>query len=216
LQNDNPGLSHLVVRSFKMAKSVLERCDLVVGEKEGADYFSAVGSYKAGEGDAEETRYALGAYLSVPAKFKTGDADVDKALLLWCKRMTSADNAGLPAKIKAGDITVDEAAATVLSYNGENFLVRLNETKVREGGAGPVVSTPEKKAIKDLEYVLRAKVANDSLVSAKVPVPMADDPPKTAKGAVNFNAWAKAISEAGHPWYDTLLKQAKAAGSKLD
>jgi hypothetical protein len=199
-----------------MAKSVLERCDLVVGTKEGADYFSAVGSYKTGEGDAEETRYALGAYLAVPAKFKTGDADVDKALLLWCKRMTSADNAGLPGKIKAGDITVEEAAAVVLSYNGEDFLVRLNETKVREGGAGPVVSTPEKKAIKDLEYVLRTKTADGTLAVAKVPVPGAANPPMTVKGTVNFNAWAKAVAEAGHPWYDHLLKQAKAVGGKLD
>jgi hypothetical protein len=199
-----------------MAKSVLERCDLVVGEKEGADYFAAVGSHKVGEGDTQETKYALGAFLRTPAKFKTGDADIDKALLLWCKRMTSADNAGLPAKIKAGDMTAQEAADTVLSYDGEDFLIRLNETKVREGGGGLVVSTPEKKAIKDLEYVLRTKVADGTLAAAKVPVERADDPPKTEKGAVNYNAWAKVVAAAEHPWYKTLLKQAQMASSKLD
>ena len=189
-----------------MAKSVLERCDLVVGTKEGADYFAAVGSYKVGEDEAQETHYALGAYLSVPAKFKTGDPDIDKALLLWCKRMTSADNAGLPAKIKAGDMTVQEAADTVMSYNGEDFLVRLNETKVREG-AGAKVDSLETKIIKYLEDMLRVAVSGDQIATAKVPVPLADNPPKMAKGGTNFNAWAKALREAKHPWYENAAKR---------
>jgi hypothetical protein len=198
-----------------MAKTVLERCDLVVGQAEGADYFVAVSSYKVGEGDAKETRYAFGAYLTYPAEFKV-DSNLGKAAKLWAKRQTSADNAGLKAKIAAGEITTEDAAATIMSYNGDEFITRMNETKVREGGAGPVVSTPEKKAIKDLEYVLRTKTADGSIKAAKVPVPRLADPPQTAKGQTNFNAWAKAIAAEGHPWYATLLKQAQAAGSKLD
>jgi len=194
-----------------MAKSVLERCDLVVGEKEGADYFIRIGSYKEGE----EVRYPFGAYMTYPAEFKV-DTNLGKAARLWTRRDISASNAGLKAKIASEDITVQEAIETILSYNGEAFIERMNETKVREGGAGPVVSTPEKKAIKDLEYVLRTKTADGTLKAAKIPVPMVDSPPLTAKGQPNFNAWAKAVAAEGHPWYATLLKQAQAVGSKLD
>ena len=192
-----------------MAKSVLERCDLVVGTKEGADYFAAVGSYKVGEGDAQETKYALGAFLRTPAKFKTGDADIDKALLLWCKRMTSADNAGLPAKIKAGELTAAEAAEFVLSYDGEDFLTRLNETKVREGGGGAKVDSTETLAIRILASVLKDKQEAGAIATAKVAVPRADNPPKTEKGAINYNAWAKAVRENEHPWYAAAKKQAE-------
>jgi hypothetical protein len=194
-----------------MAKSVLERCDLIVGEKEGADYFAAIGSRKVGE----ETHYAFGAYLHVPAKFKTGDADVDKACLLWCKRMASADNAGLPAKIKAGDMTAQEAADIVLSYDGEAFLERLNETKVRAEGTAKVDSD-ESLAIRFLMKVLRKAQEGGTLASAKVPVPGADSPPKTEKGAINYNAWAKAVKAAEHPWYAVAYKKVTASDKGFD
>ena len=194
-----------------MAKSMLERCDSIVGEKEGADYFAAIGSRKEGE----ETRYAFGAYLHVPAKFKTGDADVDKACLLWCKRMTSADNAGLPAKIKAGDLTAQEAAGIILLYDGEAFLDRLNETKVRAEGTAKVDSD-ESLATRFLMKVLRKAVEDNTLASAKVPVINADNPPKTEKGATNYNAWAKQQKEGGHPWYAVAYKKVTATGKGFD
>jgi hypothetical protein len=182
-----------------MAKSVLERCDYVVGEKENFDYFAAVGSYK----DGEETKYAVGAYLSVPAKFKTEDADINKALLLWCKRMASADNAGIPAKIKAGDITIEEAASAIMSYNGENFLERLNETKTRREGGAVKVDSTETLAIRKLAAILRAKNADGNVPAD---FPRAADPPLTEKGIVNYNAWAKVAKAEGHKWYATALK----------
>lgn len=185
-----------------MARSMLERCDFIVGEKEGADYFAAIGRRKEGE----ETLYGIGAFLHVPAKFKTGDADVDKALLLWCKRMSSADNAGLPAKIKAGDLTAQEAADIIMSYNGESFLVRLNETKVRES-SGEKVDSLDTKIIKYLEDMLRTAVTQGLLATAKVPVPLADNPPKNAKGSTHFNAWAKKVRAAEHPWYLNAKKR---------
>ena len=43
--------------------------------------------------------------------------------------------------------------------------------------------------------------------TAKVPLP---DAPLTAKGKVNFNAWAKKTIEAKHPWVtkcEVLVKQ---------
>jgi hypothetical protein len=194
-----------------MAKSVLERCDLIVGEKEGADYFAAIGSRKEGE----ETHYAFGAYLHVPVKFKTGDADVDKACLLWCKRMTSADNAGLAAKVRAGDMTAQEAANIILSYNGEAFLERLNETKVRAEGTAKV-DTDESLAIRFLMKVLRKAQEGGTLATAKVPVINADTPPKTEKGNINYNAWAKQQKEGAHPWYAVAYKKATATEKGFD
>jgi hypothetical protein len=198
-----------------MAKTVLERCDKVVGVKEGSDYFAAIGSYKTGEGAAQETHYALGAYLSVPAKFKTGDADVDKALLLWCKRMTSADNAGIPGKIKAGEITIDEAAAVIQSYDGEDFLVRLNETKVREGGGAGKIDSTETKIVKKIDEALRKKHASDGIVGAKYPIPRATDPPLTEKGKINFNAWAKILRAENHQWSQVAQKQVERDMAKI-
>lgn len=191
-----------------MAKTVLERCDLIVGQKEGADYFTAIGSYKV-EGE-EQPRYAAGAYMTLPAKFKTADEDINKALLLAHKRMVSADNAGLPAKIKAGDMTAEEAAAVIMEYDGDGFLVKLNEVKERTA-AGPRTDSTETLAIKYLANVLKTKQADGKLADAKVAVPRVDDPPKTEKGQVNFIAWAKVLKEASHPWYGMAYKKVSPA-----
>lgn len=191
---------------------MVERCDLIVGEKEGADYFAAIGRRKEGE----EVLYGIGAYLHIPAKFKnTGDADQDKVNLLWCKRMSSADNAGLPAKIKAGDMTVEEAADAIMSYDGDAFLERLNETKVREGGTVKVDSD-ESLAIRFLMKVLRKAVEGGTIATAKVPVPGADSPPKTEKGAILYNAWAKFVKAAEHPWYAVAYKKVTASDKGFD
>ena len=181
-----------------MAKSVLERCDLVVGQAEGADFFVAVSSYKVGEGEAKETRYAFGAYLKHPAEFMV-DSNLGKASRLWHKRDTSASNAGLKGKMLAGEITAEDAAAEIMSYNGEEFLVRLNETKVRES-AGERVDTVETQIIRNLTDLLRDKFAAGGIATAKVAVPRADNPPMTEKGKPNFNAWAKIVRAEKHPW----------------
>lgn len=186
-----------------MAKSMLERCDLIVGEKEGADHFTAISKRKEGE----DTYYAFGAYLRLPAKFKnTGDADQDKVNILWHKRDVSASNAGLAAKIKAGDMTPQEAADIIMSYDGEAYLERLNETKVR-AGADDKVDSIETRIIKYLSDMLRIAVKDNLLVTAKVPVPRADDQPKTEKGAVSYNAWAKIVRAEGHPWATNAEKR---------
>lgn len=187
-----------------MGKSVEERCNQILGTKEGADYFQAIGSYKSE--DMEETYYHFGVFFHLPAKLKnTGDADQDKINILWAKRMVSADNAGIPALIKDNKITPEKAAEILLAYDGEGFLVKLNEVKVREA-AGPKTDSIETLAIKKLAGVLKSKTT-EQLAAAKVPIVRLDNPPKTEKGRTNFISWAKLQKEAEHPWYAVAYKQ---------
>ena len=58
-----------------MGKSVLERCDKVIGEK--ADDFMAIGSYKKSPEDTEN-QYLYGIHFSYPDFDKIGLADRDK------------------------------------------------------------------------------------------------------------------------------------------
>ena len=119
-----------------MAKSTMERAAVIFGNKDKADYHGAVGGQKVGD----EVQYAFGFYLTLPAKMKnTGDSDLDKVCLLWAKRMVSADNAGLAAQLRAGEITAEEAGAEIMAYDGDGFLVKLNETKVKTERAPKVV-----------------------------------------------------------------------------
>jgi hypothetical protein len=82
------------------------------------------------------------------------------------------------------------------------------ETARREGGVARV-DTAETLAIRILASVLKDKAASDSLATAKVPVPRLDDPPKTEKGTVNYNAWAKVLRDEEHPWFAAAKKQAE-------
>lgn len=194
-----------------MAKSVEERCNKIVGVKEGSDYFTTIKRTKVGD----ETTYAFGAHLTLPAKLKnTGDADLDKVCLLWAKRMVSADNAGLPGQISDGKITVDEAADIIMSYNGEEFLTRLNEVKERTAAepSDPFVTA----ALSVISATLRSKTKDDKIKTAKIPVPAADNPPLDKNGEINFRAWAKILQAANYPWYTQAYEAAKKKSEKFD
>jgi hypothetical protein len=184
-----------------MAKSKIERCDKILGKADKADYFMAVASYKA----EDETRYLFGVHFTVPAKFKTGDDDVDKALKLWCKRMVSADNAGIPKAIADGNMTADEAEAQVLEYDGENFLVKLNEVKVRTASGLPAGDP----VVTFLANILRDKDKQGTLPDTL------PESPLTEKGKKNYNAWAKQLKSQEHPWYGVASKEVEKASKKF-
>ena len=190
----------------EMAKSLQERCDQIVGEKEGADYFTAIARRKEGE----ETFYAFGVYFTLPGKFKTADAAVNKTLLIAVKRMVSAENSGLPAAIATEKITLADAIATLQSYNGENFLARLNE--VRESRVSEPKDTTLSLAKRQLASDLRDNtITADKIASAKVPLPEA---PLDKNGKINYSAWVKVMFETEHPWATVYHKKAIADKKK--
>ena len=109
--------------------------------------------------------------------------------------------------VRDGDSTADDFVAgfqeMVEKYS------RREKTR-KEGGGAVRVDTAESLAIRNLADVLKDKHTLGQIASAKNPVPRADDPPKTEKGKVNFNAWAKVLKEGEHPWYVVAKKKADA------
>lgn len=121
-----------------------------------------------------------------------------------------AANAAKPVRdgLKSAEEFISEFQDAVARYS-------RGETARREGGAAKVDST-ESLIIRTLAAALKDKDAAGTLATAKVAVPQLDNPPKTEKGHINYNAWAKILREGEHPWYGAIAKQVKAQMGKLD
>jgi hypothetical protein len=178
-----------------------QNCDVVVGS--GAMGITA-GAYKVTEGEKEVTRYKFGILFDLPKLAPELDA---KFTLIGKKRVVSVIAAG--KFNKANDYGTKEDAEEMASLlsTADGWASTLEKAR-REGGVARVDST-ESLAIRILASVLKDKNEKGQLASAKTPVPRIDDPPKTEKGTINFNAWAKACREAEHPWYVVAKKQAE-------
>lgn len=176
----------------------IDNCDKVVGNGE---TIIAVGAYK----DAEEnTRYRFGIRVNIPA---LPSETQEKIYQTGLHRVMSVKAAG--AFNKANDFgTEDDAVAFSNMFSTVEGWAEALEKARREGGA-PKVDSTETLAIRILAAVLKDKATKDTLKDAKVPVPRIDDPPKTEKGQVNYNAWAKVCREAEHPWYAAAKRQAE-------
>lgn len=191
-----------------MAKSVKERCDVIIGS--GGQDFMAIAGYKVGEGtDQEEGRYAYGVYFNYPDFDKITKADRDKLFTIAIDRVRSVSQAPFKAKILAEEITQAEIEAWAASVDGENFLTFLNT--VKEKKAPVTVDTLATATLAELAAHLRDKMANDTLKNAKVPFP--GPAPLDKNGKVNFRAWAKMGTQ--HPWYIQIYDNKKKAGEKL-
>jgi hypothetical protein len=106
--------------------------------------------------------------------------------------------------VRDGDKTAEEFAA------GFQDLVEKysrGETAKREGGGAAKVDTVETATIKNLAFVLKTWQDAGKIASAKVPLINGDNPPKTEKGHINYNAWAKQQRDGGHPWYAAAKKE---------
>lgn len=176
----------------------LGNCDVVVGS---GSMGIVAGAYKDAE---EKTRYKYAIMFEPPAFTEELNA---KCLDLGKKRVVSVKAAG--TFNKANDYgTKEEAEAFAKQFSTIEGWESAFEKARREGGAVRVDST-ESLAVRILANVLKSKNEKGELSTAKTPVPRLDDPPKTEKGVINYNAWAKVCKEAGHPWFDTAKKQAE-------
>lgn len=180
--------------------SKIERVDKEVGS--GSSLITA-GSYK----DAEDnTRYKFGIRVSVPTKEEMGQELWDKFAGLGIHRAMSVDAAG--TFNKANDFGTEEMAqAYAERWSSVEGCEKAFE-KTRREGAGARVADP---AITILADALRQASKNDPdrLTNAKVPIPRLGDEPKTEKGQINFNAWAKVLKAEEHPWYKVAVKKAQ-------
>jgi hypothetical protein len=178
--------------------SKIDSCDTVVGT--GSTIISA-GAYKTAD---EKTRYKFGIQVELPTF--TDDLR-EKLFQVGLHRVMSVKAAG--TFNKANDFgTVEDAEAYAAQFSTIEGWNEAFEKARREGGIARVDST-ESLAIRILASVLKDKNEKGQLATAKTPVPRIEDPPKTEKGSVNYNAWAKACREAEHPWYVVAKKQAE-------
>ena len=181
----------------------IDNCDKVVGNGE---TIIAVGSYKSGE----DTRYKYGIKLDIPAKADMGEELAEKIYNLGLHRAMSVKAAGMFNKANEFGSDADAVAFQTMFSTVEGWKEAFEKAR-REGGGAARVDTDESLAIRFLMKVLRKAVEGGTLASAKVPVVNADSPPKTEKGAINYNAWAKQQKEGGHPWYAVAYKKVTAA-----
>lgn len=181
----------------------IDNCDKVVGT---GGTFITVGSYKSGE----DTRYKYGIQLDIPSREAMGAELAEKIYNLGLHRAMSVKAAGMFNK--ASDYGTDQdALAFAAMFSTATGWAEAFEKARREGGGAARVDTDESLAIRFLMKVLRKANEEGTLAAAKVPVINADSPPKTEKGAINYNAWAKQQKEAGHPWYAVAYKKVTAA-----
>jgi hypothetical protein len=186
----------------------IDNCDKVVGTGE---TIIAVGSYKSGE----DTRYKYGIKLNIPAKSEMPEELNNKIYNLGLHRAMSVKAAGIFNK--ANDFGSDEdAVAFATMFSTVEGWTEAFEKVRREGGGVAKVDSDESLAIRFLMKVLRKAVESGTLTTAKVPVINADNPPKTEKGAINYNAWAKQQKEGEHPWYAVAYKKVTAAEKGFD
>lgn len=186
----------------------IDNCDKVVGTGE---TIIAVGSYKSGE----DTRYKYGIKLDIPARSEMGAELEEKIYNLGLHRAMSVKAAGMFNKANEfGSLEDAEAYATMFS-TVDGWKEAFEKAR-REGGGTARVDTDESLAIRFLMKVLRKAQEGGTLASAKVPVPGADAPPKTEKGAINYNAWAKQVKAAEHPWYAVAYKKVTASDKGFD
>lgn len=178
----------------------MSKYDAEVGK---GDYVIGAGAYKVTEGDKEITRYRFGIHISLP---ELTPELTEKALAVGLHRVMSVKAAG--TFNKANDFgTLEDAEAFAAQFSSVEGWTEAFEKARREGGGAPKVDSTESLAIKYLANVLKTKVTEGKLASAKVPFPRTEDPPKTEKGHVNWIAWAKLGKEAEHPWYAYALKK---------
>lgn len=198
-----------------MGKSIQERCDKVIGQS--GDFFMSIAGYKEKPEDTEN-RYKFGVYFDYPAVVKDlPEGDLKKIAIIGVHRVVSVSQAPFKAKLEKGEMGEADIEAWAKEFSGDGFLVKLNEVKERAtgGGAGKADSF-ETKVIKKIDAVLRKKVADGSLAAAKVAVPRADDPPKTEKGQINFNQWAKVLRQEKHPWAEMAQKLVEKEMASID
>lgn len=184
----------------------IDNCDKVVGNGE---TIIAVGSYKSGE----DTRYKYGIKLNIPAKADMGAELEEKIYNLGLHRAMSVKAAGMFNK--SNDFGSDEDAQAYAAMFSTVDGWKEAFEKVRREGAGEKADSQETKIIKYLSDMLRVGLEGGQIASAKVPVPRADDPPKTAKGTINFNAWAKILRTEKHPWADKAEKRITAIANSV-
>ena len=186
----------------------IDNCDKVVGNGE---TIIAVGSYKSGE----DTRYKYGIKLNIPAKADMGVELEEKIYNLGLHRAMSVKAAGMFNEANAFG-TDEDAQAYAAMFSTVDGWKEAFEKARRKGGGAARVDTDESLAIRFLMKVLRKAQEEGTLASAKVPVINADSPPKTEKGAINYNAWAKQQKEGGHPWYAVAYKKVTASDKGFD
>lgn len=186
----------------------IDNCDKVFGEGE---VVVTVGSYKDAN---DKSRYKYGLRGPAFTKAELGEELWDKFAEFGIQRAKSVDAAG--NFNKANEFGTDEdAQAYVDRWSTVEGHAKAFEKARREGGAVRV-DTDESLAIRFLMKVLRKAVEGGTIALAKVPVPGADSPPKTEKGAINYNAWAKQVKVAEHPWYAVAYKKVTASDKGFD
>jgi hypothetical protein len=177
----------------------IDNADVIVGTGITA---IAAGAYKDAEG---KTRYKFGIMLDIP---KLEGELFDKVYNVGLHRVMSVAAAGTFNK-EADYGTKADAEAFAEQFSTVEGWEKAFEKAKREGVGAARVDTTASLAIRILMKVLRTKHEKAQIAAAAVAVPRASDPPKTEKGQINFNAWAKLLKEANHPWYDRALKDAK-------
>ena len=187
----------------------IDNCDKVFGEGEA---IVAIGAYKDAN---DKSRYKFGLRCPTFTKAELGEELWDKFAELGIHRAKSVDAAG--NFNKANEFGTDEdAQAYVNRWSTVEGYTKAFEKAHREGGGAARVDTDESLAIRFLMKVLRKAQEGGTLASAKVPIPGADSPPKTEKGAINYNAWAKQVKAAEHPWYAVAYKKVTASDKGFD
>ena len=147
-----------------------------------------------------EARAEIGLQLGIPGNLiDTGDVVRDAA----CKHsFTRKAQEHFQAVLRGeGDMQ------TAVDGWADTYAKLIMGERERAAGGTARVDSTESLAVRILANVLKSKNEKGELASAKTPIIRIEDPPKTEKGVVNYNAWAKLNKE--HPWYAVALKQAE-------
>ena len=139
-----------------MAKTLAERCDVLVGEK--TSDLMTIGGYKKNPNDAA-SQYLFGVYFTYPDFNKISLADRDKLFMIAIDRVRSVSQAPFKEKLLAGKMVQADIEAWRENYDKENFLVRLNEVKERKAREGKL-ETPEQKVVKKLAELHLKQIQN--------------------------------------------------------